>query len=490
MRVYKTGFSIGVSISIYIYLYIISDENPINLISEKEPEFSAPQQLRIWIDVPNDFPWRKCLLDYNGVAATSECILKSHPAATWYIPLRSSKFKIINKENDRCLQPDQTVDMSEKIVVITGPCHNKTDDQWEHTPTGQLKWSTGGCLTSQGNGNSVLLTPCNSSLAEQRFEFGLVDYNDQLDEYKLWPLDLENYKSRQKKLRDDELKEAKEEVMKTLTVEFKREIKEKRRAAVFYLDKGTGPLAFVNWWLLAWKLLGLNSKKERFDIVLFTHPDSIPHLPKECKEYRDNVKDLKGVGKCLFVPLYGISYRDNNRYDSYVNSQYCLVSPHSRFLSQYSHILRADIDTFPTPGIVGSWPDRVLVNKYQAYTFRNSSGISKTTEALKDVTSSLGLKHNGWHDFGSSWFGPSEKILRLSLITVAISRYLRVYLFGPGTHCRCPSCTALPQDCQWGSGTYAGTILTYSQEIAINLVWTQEDYDSLKADARASCFPY
>lgn len=28
----------------------------------------------------------------------------------------------------------------------------------------------------------------------------------------------------------------------------------------------------------------------------------------------------------------------------------------------------------------------------------------------------------------------------------------RVYLFGPGTHCRCPSCTALPQDCQWGSG--------------------------------------
>ena len=28
------------------------------------------------IDVPNDFPWRKCMLDYNGVAATSECVLK------------------------------------------------------------------------------------------------------------------------------------------------------------------------------------------------------------------------------------------------------------------------------------------------------------------------------------------------------------------------------------------------------------------------------
>ena len=34
-----------------------------------------------------------------------------------------------------------------------------------------------------------------------RFEFGLVDYDSKLDEYKLWPLDIDDYKNRQKKLR-------------------------------------------------------------------------------------------------------------------------------------------------------------------------------------------------------------------------------------------------------------------------------------------------
>ena len=36
-------------------------------------------------------------------------------------------------------------------------------------------------------------------------------------------------------------------------------------------------------------------------------------------------------------------------------------------------------------------------------------------------------------------------------------------MFGPGTHCRCASCTNLPADCQWGGGPYAGTLLLYAQ---------------------------
>ena len=31
--------------------------------------------IRMWIDIPNDFPWRKCLSDYNGVLASTECHL-------------------------------------------------------------------------------------------------------------------------------------------------------------------------------------------------------------------------------------------------------------------------------------------------------------------------------------------------------------------------------------------------------------------------------
>ena len=41
-------------------------------------------------------------------------------------------------------------------------------------------------------------------------------------------------------------------------------------------------------------------------------------------------------------------------------------------------------------------------------------------------------------------------------------------MFGPGTHCRFAECATMPDDCQWGSGPYAGALLLYLQEIAIN----------------------
>ncbi len=55
---------------------------------------------------------------------------------------------------------------------------------------------------------------------------------------------------------------------------------------------------------------------------------------------------------------------------------------------------------------------------------------------------------------------------------------LRVYikcttLLCTGTACRCASCTALPAECQWAGGPYAGTLLLYAQEIAMNRIWTK-----------------
>ena len=45
---------------------------------------------------------------------------------------------------------------------------------------------------------------------------------------------------------------------------------------------------------------------------------------------------------------------------------------------------------------------------------------------------------------------------------------LRAEMFGPGTHCRCAECANMPKDCEWGGGPYAGVLLLYLQEIAIN----------------------
>jgi len=40
-------------------------------------------------------------------------------------------------------------------------------------------------------------------------------------------------------------------------------------------------------------------------------------------------------------------------------------------------------------------------------------------------------------------------------------------MFGPGTHCRCATCTELPLQCTWGEGPYAGTVLLYAQVIPV-----------------------
>ena len=41
----------------------------------------------------------------------------------------------------------------------------------------------------------------------------------------------------------------------------------------------------------------------------------------------------------------------------------------------------------------------------------------------------------------------------------------------------------MPDTCQWGGGPYAGTILLYLQEIAVNKILTQAEWDSLSPDS-------
>ena len=36
----------------------------------------------------------------------------------------------------------------------------------------------------------------------------------------------------------------------------------------------------------------------------------------------------------------------------------------------------------------------------------------------------------------------------------------------------------MPDSCQWGGGPYAGTMLLYLQEVAVNKILTQAEWDS------------
>ena len=89
-----------------------------------------------------------------------------------------------------------------------------------------------------------------------------------------------------------------------------------------------------------------------------------------------------------------------------------LAGPNASFLlTHYTHLLRTDLDTFPTPLILGKWPDDVIARTTWGYSFINSSGMSGITEANKAAVAALGLTHHGWHDLGTTWFGPAHRIV-------------------------------------------------------------------------------
>jgi len=249
-----------------------------------------------------------------------------------------------------------------------------------------------------------------------------------------------------------------------------------RRAIVFYVDKGNGFLAYLKWWLYAWKLIGLNDSTQAFDIILFTHPSSIQKLPKECSEIEDDFDPkAPGGGRCLYRELVPLSERDF-RYDNYLNSQECLFNEEtSKFLLKYKILIRADLDTFPTPKLIDYWPEDVICNRL-ALTNHNLPSIEN---AIVKTAAAAGIKHNHWHGTDSAWMGPSARIVMLSRLTTYVARFTRAYMFGPGTPCRCASCIDLPSNCTWGSGIYAGSLLLYAQEIAMNRIWTKREFDAM-----------
>ena len=125
--------------------------------------------------------------------------------------------------------------------------------------------------------------------------------------------------------------------------------RDRRRAAVFYADHVVGVMAFVNWWIFTWRFLGLDSAEEGFDLVFMTHPANVANLPSDCHPVTDSFTvNYTAPGQCLYRPYLGIAHRDKS-YDPYMNSQECLYGPGSQFLSQYTLLLRADLDTFPGP---------------------------------------------------------------------------------------------------------------------------------------------
>ena len=114
--------------------------------------------------------------------------------------------------------------------------------------------------------------------------------------------------------------------------------------------------------------------------------------------------------------------------------------------------------------LLGYWPEGVIVDRMYL-TNHNRENIK---QAVRELACAAGIEHRLWYNPGSTWYGDARRVRNLAKLTVALNKFGRAQMFGPGTTCRCSSCVQLPKECEWGTGPYAGTMLLYLQEIAIN----------------------
>eukprot|EP00053_Salpingoeca_punica_P019099 m.191363 g.191363 ORF g.191363 m.191363 type:complete len:1438 (+) comp17566_c0_seq4:165-4478(+) len=252
-----------------------------------------------------------------------------------------------------------------------------------------------------------------------------------------------------------------------------------RRAAIMYIDKGQSSIfrEQLDWWIYTWHAIGLSSPASAFDIVVLVDPEAAHVLHPECEQLPPNpevnlVLEDDAPGKCFYEFLVGIHDRTNKAYDNYMNSMECVYNPVAKFLLRYKTLLRTDIDTFPTPRLNDLYPNSTLCTiRPHGYTFGQArSELHRAAEAI-------GFQHQGWHEMASSWFGPAEQVVALAELTVESGVFLKNFLFGSGSNCKVPAdLKDNDYPCEWGSGVYEGVLLLYSQEFALNMIWTPDDH--------------
>ena len=104
-----------------------------------------------------------------------------------------------------------------------------------------------------------------------------------------------------------------------------------------------------------------------------------------------------------------------------MNSLDCNVGPGTDFLAEYKLILKADVDTFPTPFLLGFWPDQVLVNRQ----YGTTHGSSLVENLLLDTATAAGIQHQGWYDLGSSWYGDTRRIRNMARLTISLYKFAK-----------------------------------------------------------------
>ena len=103
------------------------------------------------------------------------------------------------------------------------------------------------------------------------------------------------------------------------------------------------------------------------------------------------------------------------------NSMDSIIGPGTDLLKDYKLLLRSDVDTFPTPYLLGYWPEQVVVNRF----YGTTHGSKIVERILRDTALAAGMEHKGWYNMGTSWYGDGRRIMNMTKLTVALYKFAK-----------------------------------------------------------------
>jgi hypothetical protein len=215
-----------------------------------------------------------------------------------------------------------------------------------------------------------------------------------------------------------------------------------KRALVIYLEDK--PSLMIQFGLLYTSFKYIESKDT--DLVVFGTKKALAKAPDDC----------------IKVVSQPISYRMGWQKYHFINSISCLVNERAAFLDDYDLLLRTDVDTFLTPAWNDYFPDFFTVGK-GAYVYNND-----VKDRIKRIAQSLGLRHQGIHNVGSTHYGYAPLVREVCRLSLSTAKFIldNEYKDGPG---------------QW-PGWWAGVTSMYSGEIAVNHLVEKMIVDGQKLD--------
>jgi len=206
-----------------------------------------------------------------------------------------------------------------------------------------------------------------------------------------------------------------------------------RIAAMCYIPLGdSNARQFIAMLYGSWKYVKDNHERFKtdktnkvfhyIDLLAFCHPSVCSIIHTVCKMFRKQDFGKSAEMNCWAIEQTFESPVPYGPINSFV--MFNRTDIHE-ILSPYEKVLRSDFDVFITPALLTWQPEKKIVFGQGGYC------DPFNMKRLKSISTKLGMRHQGIHCIGSSWYGETELFIQLSKKSYEMTGYMWVNEFDP-----------------------------------------------------------